>query len=417
MSARNAAMPDSCTVAVVGGGTAGLALAAELRRLGTGDVVVIEREAEAGGVPRHCGHYPFGLREYGRLMKGPDYARRNVAQARAAGVRVVTGTAVTGLHPGGVLDLSGSAGFARLSALRVVLCTGVREASRAQRFLGGDRPPGVIATGTLQDMVYLKRHRPFARPVILGSELVSLSAIVTCRHLGMAPLAMIEEEARMIARSLFRPFPAVMGVRLHTGVRDLRIHGRDRVEAVSFRDRDGRGATLETDGVIVSGRFRPEAALIADSHLERDPGTGGPVVDQFGRCSDPSYFAAGNLLRAAETSGWCWREGVDAARRIVADIARYGAQPVPETPQPIRLAHPALRFVVPQRIAPGIADGAMDQMQLGLERPFSGRLVARSAGKELWSGRLSGAPVRRVLAPLAPLLRAPLDAPVDLALE
>jgi NADPH-dependent 2,4-dienoyl-CoA reductase/sulfur reductase-like enzyme len=417
MNAQERGIPAFCAVAIVGGGTAGLSLATELRRLGVGDVVVIEREAEAGGVPRHCGHYPFGLREYGRLMKGPDYARRNVAQALAAGVRVLTGAAVTGLNPGGVLDVSSDAGSARLTASRVVLCTGVREASRAQRFLGGDRPPGVIATGTLQDMVYLKGHRPFAQPVILGSELVSLSAIMTCRHLGIAPLVMIEEEARLIARPLFRPFPAVMGVGLYTGVRDLRILGQGRVEAVSFRDRDGGAVTLETDGVIVSGRFRPEAALLSDSHLERDPGTGGPVIDQFGRCSDPSYFAAGNLLRAAETSGWCWREGVDTARRIVADIARKGAQPATIAPLPIRFSHPALRFVVPQRIALGGADGAMVQMQLGLERPFSGRLVARSAGKVLWAGRLSGAPVRRVLAPLAPILRAQPDAPVDFALE
>lgn len=190
-----------------------------------------------------------------------------------------------------------------------------------------------------------------------------------------------------------------------------------RVEAVSFRDRDGRAVALETDGVIVSGRFRPEAALLSDSHLDRDPGTGGPVIDQFGRCSDPSYFAAGNLLRAAETSGWCWREGVDTARRIVADIAENGAQPAYAAPLPIRFSHPALRFVVPQRIAPGGAGGAMVQMQLGLDRPFSGRLVARSAGKVLWAGRLSGAAVRRVLAPLAPILNARPGAPVDLGLE
>jgi hypothetical protein len=330
MNAQQRGIPAFCAVAIVGGGTAGLSLATELRRLGVGDVVVIEREAEAGGVPRHCGHYPFGLREYGRLMKGPDYARRNVARAQAAGVRVLTGTAVTGLKRGGVLDVSSDVDSARLTAARVVLCTGVREASRAQRFLGGDRPPGVIATGTLQDMVYLKGHRPFARPVILGSELVSLSAIMTCRHLGIVPLVMI---------------------------------------------------------------------------------------DQFGRCSDPRYFAAGNLLRAAETSGWCWREGVDTARRIVADITRNGAHPAAITRLPIRFSCPALGFVVPQRIAQGGAAGAMVQMQLGLERSFSGRLVARSAGKVLWSGRLSGAPVRRILAPLAPILQARPNAPVDLALE
>ncbi len=55
--------PDlrQCTVAVVGGGPAGLALATELKHRGIEDVLVIEREPTAGGVPRHCGHYDFSL--------------------------------------------------------------------------------------------------------------------------------------------------------------------------------------------------------------------------------------------------------------------------------------------------------------------------------------------------------------------
>ena len=47
-------------VLVVGGGPAGLAAATDLARAGR-RVTVLEREAEAGGIPRHCGHYPFGI--------------------------------------------------------------------------------------------------------------------------------------------------------------------------------------------------------------------------------------------------------------------------------------------------------------------------------------------------------------------
>ena len=54
-------------VAIVGGGPSGLSAAIELRRLGVSRVVVIEREPQAGGIPRHCGHPPFGLREYARV--------------------------------------------------------------------------------------------------------------------------------------------------------------------------------------------------------------------------------------------------------------------------------------------------------------------------------------------------------------
>jgi flavin-dependent dehydrogenase len=74
-------------VIVIGGGPAGLGAATELARTGR-HVLVLEREAEAGGIPRHCGHYPFGMREFHRVLRGPDYAAQLVKTARAAGVTI-----------------------------------------------------------------------------------------------------------------------------------------------------------------------------------------------------------------------------------------------------------------------------------------------------------------------------------------
>src|SRR3546814_13336400 len=65
---------------------------------------------------RHCGHYPFGLREFHRLLRGPDYARRLVARAAAAGVALHTATTVLGPLPGPRLLLSTPGGRAALAA-------------------------------------------------------------------------------------------------------------------------------------------------------------------------------------------------------------------------------------------------------------------------------------------------------------
>ena len=62
-------------VIIIGGGPAGLATALALSRAGVKDVVVLERETEAGGIPRHCGHKGFALYKSFGLMTGPNLAR------------------------------------------------------------------------------------------------------------------------------------------------------------------------------------------------------------------------------------------------------------------------------------------------------------------------------------------------------
>ncbi len=402
-------------VIVIGAGPAGLSAATALAGLGVA-VTVFDREAAAGGIPRHCNHPPYGLREFRRLMRGPAYAQRLVAEAKAAGVTIRTQTTVTALHPGGRIDVTSPEGVETLSARAVLLATGVRETSRAARLIGGEKPGGVMSTGALQGIVHLNGQRPFQRPVILGTELVAFSALLTCRHAGIKPVAMIEPARRITALSPAIWLARLMGVPVLLEATVDAIHGRTRVEGVQI-DRRGTLQDMATDGVIVSGGFRPEATLLRLSHLEVDPGSGGPVIDLWGRLSDPAYFAAGNLLRGVETAGWCWAEGRRVARAIHA--ALLGQLPAPEVAR-LRLASDALRLVVPQllpihRPKPSSADsGAADGLQLRLNRPAKGRLRLMQDGVCLMDRRIDSLPERRITLPL-PALRSASD--VTLTLE
>ena len=87
------------------------------------------------------------------------------------------------------------------------------------------------------------------------------------------------------------------------------IYGVQRVTGVSIASSHGTECYLACDGVLLTGEFTPEASLVRMSELALDDGSRGPLVDPFGRCSDLSYFAAGNILRGIETAGWCYREG------------------------------------------------------------------------------------------------------------
>jgi thioredoxin reductase len=387
-------------VAIVGGGPAGLAAAAELRRLGVGSVLVIDREKEAGGIPRHCGESPFGMREFRRVLRGPAYARRLAEAAVAAGATIHAGVTVTALRPGPRLEVASSEGLGQVSAGRVLLATGVRERSRAARMIGGAKPGGVISTGTLQGLVHLQGLRPFHRPAVLGTELVSFSALLTCRQIGIRPAAMIGPEPRAVARWPAALLPRTMGVPLLLETHLEEVLGESWVTGVVVRDRAGV-RRIPADGLIVTGQFQPEASLLRSSHLKLDASSGGPVIDQFGRCSDPAFFAAGNLLRPVETAGWSWNEGRFAAYAISRSL---GGQ-LPSSAGSLVFARPVepLKYALPQVIAAHEHDATRGHraFQLRVTRPIRGRLALHVNGAEVWSRHLTALPERRLLVPLS----------------
>jgi NADPH-dependent 2,4-dienoyl-CoA reductase/sulfur reductase-like enzyme len=387
-------------VAIVGGGPAGIAAALALRSRGVQRVTILERETDVGGVPRHCGHPPFGMREFGRVLTGPAYARRLAEAARQAGVEIRTGLSVTALRPEARLDATTAAGPVEIAAGRVVLATGARESSRAARLISGDRPVGVITTGTLQHEVHIEKMLPFRCPVIVGTELVSLSAVATCRKAGIRPVAVVEAADRPTARRPLDLFPRLLGIPMHYRATIAEIRGRGRVEAIAIRLADGSMCEIACDGVLLTGRFTPEAALVRPSHLVLDDGSGGPAIDQFGRCSDPSYFAAGNLLRPIETAGWSYREGARIGAMVADDLA--GTLPPCVTTTTI-VGGANVKLVVPQRLSASGHTGSLDSLQIRVEAATTGPLVARDGSQVLWrrNGRLL--PERRILIPLSAL--------------
>lgn len=302
-------MKSEAAVVVIGAGPAGLAAAASLAREGVGRVVVIEREAMAGGVPRHCGHSPFGMREFGRVMDGPDYAVRLAEAARAAGAEILLRHDAVAVAPGGRVRIASPDGVVEILAERVVLATGARETPRAALLVPGDRPLGIMNTGALQAYAYLEHLAPFRRPVIVGTELIFCSAILTCRKVGAKPVAVVEAKARPGVNRVVATFPRLLGIPVHYGTEIVDIVGGARVERVVLRNADGATFDVACDGVVFTGGFVPETSLAVAS---------GIAIRSDGLCSDPLVFAAGNVAPPLATAGRCWSDG----RRIAAVIAR-----------------------------------------------------------------------------------------------
>lgn len=375
------------SVTIIGAGPAGLTAARVLAGAGLRDVLVLERNPEAGGLPRFCEHPGWGILDLHRLWNGPRYARELVR--RAGGAEIAANVTVTALEAGGRVRVSTGSGPELVESRIVLLATGIREMPRGARLVSGTRPWGVTTTGAFQEMAQA-RQIPFRRPVIIGSELVAFSALLTARHAGIRPLAMVEPGARILAR---RPGDLVaryaFGVPVRTGTMLIEIKGIDRVEAVVLESH-GQREVLDCDGVIFTGRFIPEAFLARTGGLIIDPGTGGPVIDNFSRCSDPAFFAAGNLLRPVEHSGVAAGEGARAAAAILR--ALRGELPPPDNALTVTVGG-AMRYVYPQRIVP---DGEAVHLYGRAAQKHRGRLRVLVDRETVFERRVTVLPERRL---------------------
>jgi thioredoxin reductase len=382
-------MPAGAEVVIVGGGPAGLGCAIELRRLGVGNVLVLEREAQAGGIPRHCNHQGFGARDLRRIMSGPRYARRYVERARRSGALVDVESMVTGWSASGELEVTAPTGRRLLAPAAVVLATGCRERPRAARLVAGSRPAGVMTTGMLQQLVELRGERIAGPALIVGAEHVSFSALLTLARAGAGVAAMVTELPRHQSLALVRAAAALRyrtPVWTRTSVRA--IHGYPDVEEVELQELDSgdtRNVCCET--VVFTADWIPDHELAVLGGISLDTGTCGPRVDTALRTARSGVFAAGNLIHAAEPADVAALSGRHAAQSVVRWLSEQSPWPASATAIACR---PSLGWISPSAISPEPTAPPRGRFLLRSSVILhSPEIEIRQDGRALWRGTVS----------------------------
>jgi len=308
-------------VLIVGAGPAGLAAAAQLLKLGVEKVLVIDREAQAGGIPRHCDHTGFGWFDLHRIHSGPSYAKKYVRLAELEGVDIATET--TAQHWTGDLSLqvTSPTGVKNITADAILLATGCRERPRAAKLIPGNRPLGIYNTGSVQQLSYLKKLKIGKKAIVIGAEHVSYSAVHTLHRNNTPVVAMITEHSH---HQTYLPF--YWGTRFYyrtpllTSYKVTNIHGLNRVEAIEITStQTGEKKQLECDSIIFTGDWIPDHDLARKGNVTLNKCTNGPEIDQNLRTSKQGIFAAGNLLHGVERADTAALEG----RHVANCIASY----------------------------------------------------------------------------------------------
>jgi pyruvate/2-oxoglutarate dehydrogenase complex dihydrolipoamide dehydrogenase (E3) component len=242
--------------------------------------------------------------------------------------------------------------------------------------------------------VNLRNQRPGKRALIVGSELIALSSVLTLKRAGASIGGMVEEGPRLQTHpALAAAMGLLYGFPIYRGTSVKSILGDRRVEALELvRHADQEAFEVECDTLVITGKFLPESALIHHTPIKRDPMTSGPQVDQEFMTSVPHIFAAGNVLRGADMHDLCALEGKKAAKSI---LKRAGSS-VPQIEEAIRLrVEPPIRYVVPQKIVPDRKkmhrlSWLDSQFSMQTDSTLTGSVVEAWSGDEkIWNGSFS----------------------------
>jgi NADPH-dependent 2,4-dienoyl-CoA reductase/sulfur reductase-like enzyme len=307
------------------------------RRAGAGRVLVVDREAEAGGILHQCIHAGFGLHHFGEELTGPEYAQRVLREALDDGVDVLTDAYALDVSADRTVRLlTADHGVRSVPASATVLAMGARERTRGAARIPGERPAGVFTAGLAQRLVNLHGVLPGRRVAILGSGDIGLIMARRLTLEGVEVVGVFELQAQ--ANGLTRNIVQCLhdfDIPLHLSTTVVGVHGHDRVTSVTVAPVDHRQQPMlerawevPCDTLLVSIGLIPENELSRQLRLRLDPVTQGPVVTSTMETTRDGVFACGNVVHIHDLVDFVSEEAALAG----ASAGRYatGWRPPPD---------------------------------------------------------------------------------------
>ena len=211
------------------------------------------------------------------------------------GIRVVTGARVVSIAR--EWRAVNTADGAWIAYDRLVLATG--SAPLVPPIPGADRD-GVCVYRTIDDLENICRRAAAARAaIVVGGGLLGIEAADALRRMGL-DVVLLEAAPWLLSRQLDAEAAALLeasvretGVQTITGVRAARIEARGDRLALTV---DGRPQPLVAGLIVMAAGVRPRSELARASGLDVSSESGGIVVDDTLRTTDPAIHAIGECV-------------------------------------------------------------------------------------------------------------------------
>lgn len=371
-------------IAVIGGGSAGMAAALKAAEKGT-KVVLIERENRLGGILNQCIHNGFGLNYFKEELTGPEYAGRFEKKVKESKITVMLNTTVMGFKNGYKLTILNKDGLQEITAKSIVLSMGCRERPAGAISLCGTRPAGVISAGSAQKMINIYGKMVGKNIVIVGSGDIGL---IMARRLHF-------EGAKVLGVYEILPHPSGLkrnivqcltdyNIPLHLSKTVVEVVGKDRVEGVwvapvkeDFSFDLTKKEFIPCDCVVLSIGLTPENDLAQENGVVQNEITGGAFVDEYLQTNLKGIFSCGNVLHVHDivdnVTKEAERAGENAAKYVLGELT-------PSKTSNLKNGY-GIRYVSPQSYYEG--DGIVN-VNFRVSKIFeNAKIVVKNNGKEI----------------------------------
>jgi thioredoxin reductase len=261
---------DHYDVVIIGGGPAGLAAAVGASAAGLKKILLLERHPRLGGILNQCIHLGFGLKYFKEELTGTEYAARYMKIFGQTGTQVKTTSFVHKLTAQKQVTFVSPEGEFTVSAENIVLATGCRERTREMLTIAGTRPSGIFTAGLAQEMVNIHGVLPGRNVVVIGSGDIGLimARRMTLEGANVRVVLEILDHLSGLIRNKIQCLDD-FGIPLYLQHEPLEIMGKDRVEAILYRDNvTGKEHVIPCDTVLFSVGLIPERDLLIDAGLE-----------------------------------------------------------------------------------------------------------------------------------------------------
>ncbi len=320
----------TCDIIVIGAGPAGLAAALAAYNAGVKDILVIERDKEAGGILNQCIHNGFGLHRFGEELTGPEYAGKYMDMIAQTDIKFKFGAMVVGIEGKTVYTVSEESGFEQIEAKAIILAMGCRERNRGPIFVPGGRGRGVFTAGAAQRYLNIEGYLVGKRVVILGSGDIGLimARRMTLEGAEVLAVAEISPFTNGLARNVAQCLDD-FGIPLYLSHTVTNVLGKKRLEGIILSQVDanmkpipGTEKKFDCDTLLLSVGLVPENEITRGAGIELDPNSRGAVVDANMETSEEGIFACGNVLHVHDlvdyVSAESERAGVSAAKYVLS---------------------------------------------------------------------------------------------------